>query len=413
MDIFIQLGIALAIGFLIGVERGWKERKAGEGERLAGIRTFGLIGLLGGTWTLIGQQTSILIQGIAFLALAGLLIFGYYLDFREDRDIGLTTVVAAMLTFAFGSLAVMGHLAIAAAAAVVTTTVLSLKPTLHRWLQKIERIELNAVLKLLLISVVLLPVLPNQGYGPWQTLNPYEIWWMVVLIAGISFVGYFAIKTAGAEKGISLTALFGGIASSTATTINLAQFRTKMELPNLLAAGVLISAATMFPRVLIEVAVVNRALLLPIVIPLILMTLVMFGMAGWFWLKKPAEGTQQTLKLENPFKLMTAVQFGALLAVIMVLAKALQIWLGDTGIYLLSIASGLADVDAITLSLARMAQEDLSSKVAADGIIIASIVNTAVKAFLYSFIAGFHKSKSVILAILVVAVIGLVSMVLV
>ncbi|MEX2489840.1 MAG: MgtC/SapB family protein [Pseudomonadales bacterium] len=412
MDTILQLGIALAIGFLIGMERGWQEREAEEGQRLAGIRTFGLIGLLGGTWALISQEMGVLLQGFAFLALASFLMLGYYLDVRKDHDIGLTTVMAAMLTFTFGALCVIGHATVAAAAAVVTTTILTLKPTLHQWLQKMERVELHAVLKFLLISVVILPVLPNQGYGPWQTLNPYQIWWMVVLIAGISSVGYFAIKLAGAEKGISLTALFGGIASSTATTINLAHFRNKMDIPFLLSAGVLLSAATMFPRVLIEVAVVNWSLLPLVAIPLVSMTLVTLLLAVWAWWRNPVTDEHHELELENPFQIMTALKFGALLALIMLLAKGLQAWLGDQGIYLLSLASGLADVDAITLSLAKMAREGLAAQVAADGIVIASIVNTAVKGVLFAAIAGIKNSRWLVIAIFSVSTVGTIALLL-
>lgn len=406
MNLFLQLGIALAIGFLIGMERGWQQREAEEGQRLAGIRTFGLIGLLGGTWALISQEMGVLLQGFAFLALAGFLMLGYYLDVRKDHDIGLTTAMAALLTFTFGALCVIGHISVAVAAAVVTTTILTLKPTLHQWLHKMERVELHAVVKFLLISVVILPVLPDQGFGPWQTLNPYQIWWMVVLIAGISSVGYFAIKAAGAEKGISLTAFLGGIASSTATTINLAHFRNKVDMPFLLSAGVLLSAATMFPRVLIEVAVVNRSLLPLIAFPLVIMTLVALLVASWAWWRNPVTDEYKELELENPFQIMTALKFGALLALIMLLAKGLQVWLGDRGIYFLSFVSGLADIDAITLSLAKMAREDLADRVAADGIVIAAIVNTAVKGVLFAGIAGIKNSRWLVVAIASVAIIG-------
>lgn len=412
MEAILQLGIALAIGFLIGMERGWQERESGEGERLAGIRTFGLIGLLGGSWALIAQEAHILLQAFAFLALAAVLMLGYYLDFREDRDIGLTTVVAAMLTFTYGALCVMGHTGIAAAAAVVTATVLTLKPTLHQWLQQMERVEMHAVLKFLLISVVILPVLPNRGFGPWQALNPYEIWWMVVLIAGISSAGYFAIKTTGPEKGISMTALFGGIASSTATTINLAHLRTRVDLPSIISAGVLLSAATMFPRVLIEVAIVNRSLLGLITIPLLVMTLATLATAGWFWRSNPTADQYKEPELQNPFQLIMAIKFGALLALIMLLAKALQESLGDTGIYMLSFASGLADVDAITLSLARMARDDLGPRVAADGIVIACIVNTAVKGVLFAFVAGIKNSQRLVFAICFVSGAGVLALLL-
>jgi len=388
MELFISLGLALAVGLLIGVERGWHERSAAEGTRIAGVRTFGLLGLLGGLWGLLAEVMGEILLGFAFAAVAAVMIIAHIRDTRVDRDYGITTVVAALVTFALGALAVRGYQGVAAAGAVIAATLLSLKPVLHRWLQRLEASELYAGLKLLLISVVLLPVLPNRGYGPWQALNPYEIWWLVVLIAGISFVGYFAMKFAGTGRGIMLTGLFGGTVSSTAVTLNFSRLGRKKTLQRMLSAGVLVAAATMFPRIMLEVAVVNPAILPPLVLPLGLMTLVTYGGAAWFWRQRRVEADTGELPLRNPLELISALQFGLLLVAVMLLAEAFRAWLGETGVYLVAAISGISDVDAITLSLARMARADLSGEVAARAIVLAAMVNTLVKGLLVIFIAG-------------------------
>jgi uncharacterized membrane protein (DUF4010 family) len=389
--LFERLGVALALGLLIGLERGWQLRERAEGARMAGLRTFGLTGLLGGVWALLSQEMGALVLGVGFAALAAVLILAHLQMVRAgaEPDYGITTVVAALLTFALGALAVAGHISIAAAGAVVTALLLGLKPVLHAWLRRLTEIELLAVLKLALISVVILPVLPNRGFGPWDALNPYALWWLVVLIAAISFVGYFAMKVLGPNRGIPLTGLFGGLTSSTATTLSFARLaRRKAGLQGILAAGVTISAATMFPRILLEVAVVNRALLPEVVPALAAMTALGFAGALVLWRLAPKATESGEVDLRNPFELGPALQFGALLAGVMLLAEGARAWFGDAGIYALAAISGLTDVDAITLSLARMAGEDLAAEVAAGGVLLAAVVNTAVKAGLVAMVGG-------------------------
>lgn len=387
--LFRGLGVALALGLLIGVERGWKSRTAAEGSRAAGLRTFGLIGLLGGLWGLLANALGVTLLGFAFLALAALLVSAYLITARQRTDVSVTTPVAALVTFALGALAVYGYEVVAAAGAVVTATLLGFKPVLHHWLERIEEQELYAVLKLLLISVVLLPVLPDHGYGPWQVLNPYEIWWMVVLIAGISFVGYFAVKIAGVNLGIVLTGLFGGLASSTATTLNFARLGARNPgLARLLATGVVASAGTMFPRMLLVAFIVNRDLALTLAWPLGLMGATCYLAALWLWERQTHAAKSSELEIANPFELKTALQFGALLAVVILLAKAAGHWLGHAGIYLLALISGIGDVDAINVSLGRMAPQDLTLSVAGGAIVLAAVSNTVTKALLAFAVGG-------------------------
>jgi len=407
MEEFVDLGLALTIGLLIGAERGWQERSAAEGARVAGIRTFGLIGLLGGLWAVLGRDFGEIVLGFAFFSLAGLLVVAHFMDVRTHRDVGITTVVAALITFSLGALAASGHHTVAAAGAVITTILLQLKPILHGWLKRLEEEEMAAALKLLLISVVLLPVLPNQGYGPWQAINPYTLWWMVVLIASISFVGYFTMKIVGARRGIMLTSLLGGLMSSTAVALSFSRLAQRLQLPNILAAGILVAAATMFPRMLLEVAVINRSLLIMLVWPLSAMALVTYLGAAWLWRKRQRGGDDSTeLPLRNPLELLTAIRFGLLLACVMLLADGFRHWFGDLGIYVLAVISGIADVDAITLSLARMAHEQIMPTTAVQAIVLAAISNSLVKGGLVLMIAGSQFAKRVLFVMLAAALTG-------
>lgn len=383
------LATALAIGLLIGLERGWHERAAAEGARVAGLRTFGLIGLFGGLSALLGQQYGALVLGLIFVGYAILAASAYWVASRRDESLGITTEIASFIAFLLGAAAVSGYQLEAVAAAVVVTLLLGLKPLLHGWLMRMNQDELLAILKMLLISVVLLPVLPNQGYGPWGALNPYVIWWMIVLVAGVGFIGYFASRIFGNRKGLMLTSLFGGLSSSTALTVAFSRFsRQQASAVPLLAIGIIVASSTMFPRVLVEVAVVNRDLLPMLLLPLGVMAVVAY--AGAYLLWRMAHGgdvpdAQPTVR--NPFELGSALRFGLLLVAIMLLAHALKQWFGHMGIYALAAFSGLADVDALVISLSRLAGEGMDPHVAVHGIVIGTVVNTLVKTGL-AFVLG-------------------------
>jgi len=388
--IFQQLGIALALGLLIGTERGWHERAAPEGGRVAGIRTFGLAGLLGGLIGLASLKLTVAFAGLAFVGFAGLVIVGYWQAVRNDADqLGMTTEVALLMTFTLGLLSTLGYPLIAAASAVIVTILLGLKPVLHAWLTRLSAGELNAALKFLLISVVMLPLLPNQGYGPWSALNPHLAWWMVVLVSGLSFMGYLSIKLAGSRRGIMLSSLLGGLVSSTAMTLSLSRYaREGRYSSNLLAAGILAASSIMFPRVLIEAAAINPTLIPALAPPMLAMALVMLAVAVYFWRRVPNEESIHQTNLPNPFELGSALKFGLLLAVIMIMATGAEKTFGNSGLYALALAAGLADVDAITLSVAKMSLQGLESDVARNAILIAAFTNSAVKFMLALFIGG-------------------------
>jgi uncharacterized membrane protein (DUF4010 family) len=387
-----RLAVALALGLLIGLERGWKAREIAEGRRVAGVRTFAVLGLLGGLAAVLALETGPLVLAAALLGAAAMLAVNLYVTLDSGADVGSTTVVAALATFALGALAGHGQLAVAAAVAVVLTAVLGVKQELHRFIQRIEPRELNAAIELLAISVVLLPVLPNQSYGPFDALNPYQIWWMVVLIAGLSFLGYATIKIVGVQRGVLLTGLMGGLASSTATAVNLARLgRASGEraAQPLLAAGVVAAVATMYPRVIVIAGVVVPGLVPRLAWPLALATLVALLSVAWGWRRTAAIAEPEALQPRNPFELRMALQFGVLLTAIMLGARALKAWAGDAGVYALAGVSGLSDVDAIVLSLGSMWQGgEIAEQVAALGVVVAVVANTLVKPALVALVGA-------------------------
>ncbi|MDR9364512.1 MAG: MgtC/SapB family protein [Balneolaceae bacterium] len=400
---------ALAVGLLVGTERGWSERKEEEGLRVAGLRTFSLIGLLGGVWAVLSRQFGDWILFASFGVISLLIIVGHVMDARKTGDMGTTTAFSMMLTFSLAAWAALGYYVPAFITTVVVVALLGMKPVLHKWLRDIETEEAYAGIKLLIISVIFLPLLPNQGYGPWDALNPYWIWWMVVLISGISLVGYFAIKYVGNRWGTLVTSITGGLASSTAVTVSLSQFAREHDSKALFMSGVMVASSIMFIRMMVEVAVVNASLLVTLALPVLIMFVSVLVAAYWLWYKAEQNDVDTELHIKNPFKLGMALKFGALLAVILVMAEGMKTWFGDQGIYLLSLISGLMDVDAIALSLSRMALVDLTQEVATLGIVIAAATNTIVKGFIFAFFAGFKESLKFIGLLFLSVIPGLVA----
>lgn len=410
LEIFYTLAVALAIGLLIGIERGWKKREFIEGTRIAGVRTFGLIGLLGGVTALLSQLLNAFVFGTVFIGLAVVLVSAYVVTLKKNPDVGITTLIAALLTFILGALAVMDQVMLAAISAVVMTLLLGYKPVLHRWVNALEGKELRAGITLLLLSVVLLPILPDQGYGPWKVLNPYVIGWMVVLIVLISFVGYFAIKIGGAKRGVAFTGLFGGVTASTAVTLRFSQLARKdVHMSTMLSVGVLLACGTMLPRMLFVAGVLNLNLVALLWFPALMMALLVYAPALWFWRTQTEKNIDTSSVLSNPLDLKVALAFGALLALIMLLGAFLKQTYGESGVLALAAASGIFDVDAITLSLARMSQESLALNIAVTGIVIAAASNNFVKATMASFIGGKDMALKVSLPLVVSSLGGLLS----
>lgn len=389
-DVLLDLASALAIGLLIGAERGWSARDSADERLAAGVRTFGLVGLLGGLAALLAGPLGELVWVGVLLALALLSTTAYVIGLRHDPDQGQTSEFALLLTFLLGSLAVADNRLLAAGCAVVVALLLRLKEPMHAALRRLSAEELSGTLKLLFISLVLLPALPDRGYGPWEVFNPYATWWMVVLIAGLGFAAYVAIRAVGTRHGLLLTAVLGGMVSSTAMTLTLARLHGQRELHALLASGLLATSALMFPRVLLEVAVINARLLPDLLLPLGAAALVYAGGALYWWQRAKAgdRSMQAEPPLKNPFELGPALRFALLLAAILLLVEAGRRELGAVGVYLVALLSGLTDVDAITLSLSRSALDGLAAEVAVRGIALAVVSNSLIKGVLIAMIGG-------------------------
>lgn len=391
LDLLQRLGVALAIGLMVGLERGWHERDLPEGRRIAGVRTFGIIGLLGGAAALLSHQFGQWVVAALALALGALTTVAHWRAAPERGDLGITTLCVVLLVFALGALAGTGQFAVSAIAAVVVTILLGTKAELHASLRHIEREELFATMRLLLITVVVLPILPDKGYGPWEALNPYRIWLMVVLIAGISYVGYFAVRLIGARRGLLVTGLLGGLASSTAVAVGFARAaRRSEESRDILAAGVIAASSMMFPRMLVVLAVVAPPLAVALSGPLLAAGLTGFAFSAWFARRGTAEAAEETRPgTRNPLELRAAIQFGLLLTAIILATRAVTAWVGEAGLYMLAALSGIADVDAILLSLASMwGGGGIAFATAATGILIAAAVNSMVKPILAAAIGG-------------------------
>jgi uncharacterized membrane protein (DUF4010 family) len=383
-ELIQRMAIALAIGLVIGIERGWQQREEAEGERAVGLRTHALAGLLGGAWGAIARGTGdwgVVALGLAFMTFAGAIVIFRLRELEHDKTFGATTVVAAMIAFALGAMAVLGDQTVAAAAGVAVAVLLALKTVLHTWLKRLTWEELRAGLILLAMTVILLPVLPDREIAAWLPINPREVWLLTILIAALSFAGYVAIRVAGPQLGIPLSGIAGGLVSSTATTLNMGRLaRQHAERTKLFAAAILLSSAVMMLRVIFLVGVVNASLLQFVAPPLVLAVLAQGVLAGYLgnWTRSAAT-VDQPLSLKNPFDLGVVLAFSALLAIIMALTKLLAAWAGAGGAITLAAISGTFDVDAISLSLARLVPGGLDANTAACAILVAVIANSLTK----------------------------------
>jgi uncharacterized membrane protein (DUF4010 family) len=312
-DIITRLAVALAIGLLVGLERGWRTRDEEEHQRAAGFRTFALSGLLGGISGALSLQLGGQLVSFVFIGYSAAFAAFHWLEARAERNFSVTSVVAGMLTFLLGAMSVTGELRIAIAAAVVMTVLLALREYLHRWVESLTWEEIRAVLILLVMSFLLLPVLPNRTIDPWSTINPYEIWLLAILIAAISFGGYVAVRAFGARLGVITTAVAGGLASSTATTLAFARLaREHPTSARLLSAGILISGVVMMIRVGLVAVGLNRALITGLAPPLVIAAIIL-ALGATILLFGSTQEKVPKLQIHNPLAIGSALRLAAFL----------------------------------------------------------------------------------------------------
>lgn len=407
LEIYARLALAAGLGLMVGVERGWRKREQPEGSRAAGVRTYTLIGLFGGAAAAL-QSDMALVAGLA--ALTVFLAIAYVTGLKSDPDRSLTGEIAGLLTYSLGALAVMGDMVLAAAAGAVTVAVLASRETVHAWIKRVEQTELKAAIQLLVISVVILPVLPNRGYGPGGVLNPFELWWVVVAVVGISFAAMAAVKWLGPRSGLLWTGLIGGASSSTVVAVACARMAAAAPgLAALLAASAGAATAVKYVRALFIASLITPAGA-RLLAPGLLAAAALTALATFITLKraKPVDADHRSLELKDSRDLTLALSFAAFLGVVTLAAYYGNKFFGTAGLLAVSALSGLVDVDAVTVSAARQAAASAPGAALVLAVSAALAVNTIAKAVYVSVIAGGDMARRYAI-IAAAALIGLAS----
>ncbi|HZS05375.1 MAG TPA: DUF4010 domain-containing protein [Blastocatellia bacterium] len=374
--LFQQLGIALGLGLLVGMQR------ESASSRLAGVRTFPLVTILGTACAFLAQSFGGWVIAAGLVSLAGLIFIGKTVEIKTDNpDPGLTTEVALLLMFAVGAYLVVGHQEAAIAIGGGVAVLLQFKGQMHGFVAKLGENDLKAIMQFVLISLVILPVLPNRPYGPYAVLNPRNIWWMVVLIVGISLGGYIIYKFFGERAGVVLGGVLGGLISSTATTISYAKRTTQApESVNIAALVIMIASAVVYARLQLVIATVAPPFLPAASPPLSALLVLLVALSVVLWLRSRKTGNRMPVQ-GNPSELKSALLFGLLYAVVLFVVAAARERFGNRGLFVVAGLSGLTDVDAITLSTSQLVT---SGRLGADQgwrvIVVATLSNLIFKA---------------------------------
>jgi uncharacterized membrane protein (DUF4010 family) len=408
-ELFLRFGAAIAIGFLVGLQREFASNREGK-EIIAGERTLALIGAVGCLAALAADVLDSVWAFVGVILLVGIItIVAYYAE-ASRGDIGLTSEIATLIVLVIGSLCYWGYLTLAVALGIATTVLLSMKLATDRFVRALTREDIAAALQLAVISAIVLPVLPNQSIWqpPFDVLNPFKIWLMVVFITGISFLGYILIKIVGPAQGIGLTGFLGGLVSSTAVTLSFSERSNRQaNLAKPFALAITISWTVMFSRVLVEVGVLNLTLLKVVWIPI-----AAAGGAGllycvYLFFSQRASDKGE-MEFSNPFDLKEAIKFGLIYAVILLVSRTAQLYFGDTGIFLSSILSGLADVDAVTLTMAELTSNGVvEAGIASRAIVLAAMTNTVVKSGIVLMGGAIALRKALLPGVLLILAAGI------
>lgn len=383
MPLLISLVASACLGALVGLIRQWSEQENSHAPDLGGVRTYSLWAMLGCLGAFASKQLSSPLPLVAVVTLVGAQQLVTIARIPGGRHPGGTTFASILLTLVVGSLVFWEQRQTAIVVAATTMVLLGLKQPIHKWTRAFTADDLRATLQFAAITGVVLPLVPNRTFGPYDAFNPYSTWLMVVLISGLGFAGYIAVRLVGAGAGIMLTSLFGGIASSTATTLTFSR-RSKDD-PQLsphFALAVVVACTVMLPRLLIVIGVVNRELALRLIVPFAIMALPGLAYAAWRWFARPAATDDIAAPaLHNPLNLRVALKFGVLYAVVTFLVKAFSQAGFTTGVLPLSFISGLTDTDALSLSMAgSLGSGSIAIELATRAVIVAAVANSVVKA---------------------------------
>ncbi|WP_342643947.1 MgtC/SapB family protein [Rhodoligotrophos ferricapiens] len=358
-DLLFRLGLALAVGLLVGTERHWRERAGPPGSRTAGIRTFGVTGLLGGSTAAVAQQlgsgdVGIVLISLVFVAYSAVFAAFKWREAAEQHEFSVTAVIVGQVTLLLGAMAVVGDVTITAALAILLTLLLASRELLHGLIAKIEWRELRSAILLLAMAFVVLPLLPDRHIGPLDAINPREIWIFAIVLAAVSYTGYISVKIFGNKRGPVIAGFAGGLASSTAVALTSARQSVGNENIEVIAAGALAASAVSALRaigllaVLIPAAMANLA-------PVFGLAAAVLGVAAIYLSTRDSiASSTATTETRNPFRLSSVLQLAAVLAIAMFIARAATELLGGSGTLIASGAMGLVDIDAVIISLSRL-----------------------------------------------------------
>jgi uncharacterized membrane protein (DUF4010 family) len=397
-EIFLRLGIALGLGLLVGLQRELAK------SQLAGLRTFALITLLGGVAALFDDW----VLALTLVGVAGTLAMGNYTQaWQGDGEIGATTEVAALLMALVGAGVVRGLVVPGMVLGGVVAVLLYEKERLHGLVQRLGDLESRAIFRLVVLALIILPLVPNRHYGPYEVLNPREIWWMVVLIVGIGLAGYLALRILGARAGGVTSGVFGGLVSSTATTLSWARHaRAQSNAAPLASAVVLLASTVVYVRVLIEIAVVAPSLLAAAAwrLGIVLAAMVVLS---WLLLRRVRREDAFRPDPSNPAELRGALVFAALYAAILLAVAWTQERFADEALYVVAFVSGLTDMDALTLSTSRLVTSHrLDHDIAWRLILVASQANLLFKLGIVAVVGGVSLAKRVGVAFAITIAVG-------
>lgn len=396
LEIVRSFAVALLIGAMVGIER--EKRRLGTKEAsIGGLRTFMVMAQVGALSAWIGRHLDLpWVFPATLLAASATVIVAQYANARQHPEtVGMTTGLAAIEVCLLGALCTLGHADIAVVLGVLTAAVLAYKQPLHGLIDKLGWDDIFAGLRLLIASFIVLPLLPNHPVDPWDALNPYLLWLLVILISGLSLVGYVASRWLGPGRGAAVTGIVGGLVSSTAVTISFARQcrdRTRAVSVDVLVGGILLAWVVMCVRVLIEIAIVHPPLLGTTWLPFVAMGATSgAGALAFFWRGGSRRGKDEPARdvpLANPFRLRAAIQFALFFGAVLLAVRIAERYASPAGTYVVAGLAGVTDVDAVTLSMAEQARRTVDATVATTAIVIAALSNTAGKLVLAVLFGG-------------------------
>lgn len=420
-NVFYRLAAAIGIGLIIGLQREHTYYDQ-SGRHPAGVRTFTLVGLAGAMAALLSDQMGGVAPFVTGFVVVGMLLMAMHVSFaighRKHEDStgvhlpggdGITTSIAVVIVYLLGGICWYGRLLESCVIVVVILWVLSAKEQLHTFAQKLSKEDILATVKFAVISALILPFLPNQAYGPagLEVLNPHTIWLFVVFISGIGFVGYVLIKLVGPGKGIWLTGLLGGLASSTALTLNLAgRSRENEDYASDFTLGIVLSWAVMYVRLYLICIFLSGALAKPLALPLLLPVVPALGYALYLKVKEFRNHQQKSADFTNPFKLLPAIKFGVIFTCVMFVANAARVYLGSGALLACSFLGGAAEMDAVAFSVIDMnLKAGLPVRELVLAFLFASLANTITKGILVCVLGAKSMRRPIIPAVVLICVV--------